>query len=435
MKSLKRFMGEVRGTIAVLFAVGAPLLLVIAGAAIDYNRALSARTTLQAALDTAILAAVVTDESSYASAFQDAFAAALALNGGELTPANVTVGAPQQLPDGTLTTSADACIETLIIRSVGIACLNISSETFAENDRDDGPSVVETASSSNPCVFFTEPNKYGLDMFNTGEFYADCVVHIRSNGSNRSGFGLRVQSGGVAEMNGICMPFANILNNGSLTPTSATPGCTHITDPFAGLQNPPTNGCDRQGTTVNAGQTVSFSPGKNCGQVRVRNGGTLVLEQGIHTFDAPFTVDEGGVMEGEDVMVVLKRRTDYTVNGELFLQGLRTGDYRGFTIFLEDHSGNSNRIRVGPNASFRADGVLYLPNTLFMLQNSVNEFATRSILVTDRFEVKNGATFRAVVTEPSPTPFPAAFSDGVGADEYDIEFQYNQGSPRLSYAR
>ncbi len=426
LRNPRQFLADARGSMAVLCATCLFILVAVAGAAIDYNRALAAEANLQSALDTAILAAAVTDQSAYSAAFQDAFDAALAMSGGELGAGDVTIGAPQIMADGTLKNTASGCLDTYFIKALGIACLGVDGESFAEN----GPSTA-VALPSNPCVFFTEPNKYGFDVRNGGELTADCTVHVTSHGGNRNGNGLKVDNGGVANIGGLCMPRANVLNNGTLNPSSSTPGCNLITDPFAGLSNPPTNGCARQATTVNNGQTVTFSEGMNCGQVRVRNGGRLVLSPGIHTFDDPFIVEEGGVLEGEDVLVVLKKRTDYTVDGEIFLQGRRSGDYKGFVLFLEDHSGNSNRIHVGANANFRTDGVMYLPNTLFTLSSTVNEFATRSILVTDRIELNNGARFVATITQPSDTPFPAAFGDGQGFDEY--AFDYSYGPARLSY--
>ncbi len=417
---------------AVLCASCLFVLFAIAGAAIDYNRALSAEVELQAALDSAILAAANADPANYQNAFDDAFAASIAMSGADLGGANASAGSTQDVGGGLLKNTASGCLATHFIKAFGINCLDVDAETFAEKDApSDVPPATHTALPSNPCVFFTDPRNRGLEVENNAEFIADCTIHLWTSGN-----AIKVHSGGVADLGGFCAR-GSVSNNGSLTPAVSTSGCSIVIDPFAGLQNPAKGACVRQATTVNAGQTVTFDPGLNCGNVRVRAGGTLILAPGVHTFDNPFTIDQGGRMEGDNVLVVLKERTDYTVNGELDLKGVRDADdpYRGFVIFLEDHSGNSNELTIGQQADFDTDGVIYLPNTKFWMYSTVNDFSTRSILVTDRIKMSSGSKFYAKITEESETPFPTAFTDGSGNDEYDVTTTEPvvETSLRLSY--
>src|SRR4051794_36355076 len=59
MRFLKRFATDRRGSVAVTFCIAATPLMLMTGAAMDYSRATRERHNMQAALDSALLAAAL----------------------------------------------------------------------------------------------------------------------------------------------------------------------------------------------------------------------------------------------------------------------------------------------------------------------------------------------------------------------------------------
>ena len=64
MNTFRHFIGDVRGNIGLLTAISAPVLVLMAGGAVDYAQKLNARTKLQTAVDAALLATAVHRQSN-----------------------------------------------------------------------------------------------------------------------------------------------------------------------------------------------------------------------------------------------------------------------------------------------------------------------------------------------------------------------------------
>ncbi|MEM1396265.1 MAG: pilus assembly protein TadG-related protein, partial [Pseudomonadota bacterium] len=388
-----------------LFAFSLLTLSVAVGGAIDYSRAADAKRRLQDALDSAVIAAAVTPPGgNVGTRATNAFNLAISQSGlgaevSGLTPNLPSAGASEFGAD------ASAGFETAFLGIIGIDELPIQAEARATPI-----TGGRYASAEHGCVYFTDPKNRGLEIENGGKFEADCTVHLWTRGNS-----VKVHNGGELAVGGVCARGSFEIASGAIAShTGSTPGCNLILDPFSNMQDPAESegGCTRSGTyVINNGQSETFGEGINCGKVIVKNGGTLTLAAGIHTFKGGLQIDEGGEMNGEDVLVVFKRQTnEYDINGKLDIEGRRSGEYQGFVIFHEDYSGNSNRVNIGQNAYFVADGVIYLPNTRIWLYSQVQKFATRSLLVTDRIKISANASFTATIVSESDTPLP----NGIG---------------------
>ena len=114
-----------KGSIAVFYAISAIPIFVAAGSAIDYVRYLANTTELQAALDSAALAAAATPEAT------DAVRLALAeatfvrnLEGGDLAGAAITRSF--DIEDDTVVAAADMDLATSLMRFAGIQEMKLS---------------------------------------------------------------------------------------------------------------------------------------------------------------------------------------------------------------------------------------------------------------------------------------------------------------------
>ncbi|MEM9705669.1 MAG: TadE/TadG family type IV pilus assembly protein [Pseudomonadota bacterium] len=411
---LRRDRHSQRGNIPILFAFVSTILLAMTGGAIDYARVVSTKATMQEALDAAVLVGASVDPSGAEGAATAFFSEALVKSGPIVSPANITPTLTAQ-PDGSFTGAASTTIHTDFLRFVGLRDMSVAADSRAIRGE-----LIEQPGAQDGCVFFTDPRNQGLEVKGGGEFSADCTIHLRSKKA------ILVRNNGSLEAGGICTKGSIKNQGGTLTPGSSTPGCTVNWDPFDGMKEPAEakGGCTHGGPiTVNNGQSQTFNPGVYCGLVRIKKNATVSLSPGIYAFRGGLTIDKDGELKGEDVLLVLSKSINtYTFNGKLDIEGLRTGDYAGFVIFHEDFNGNSNKFAISSHASFKADGVIYLPNTRIDLAAHANELATRSILVTDRISIGNNSSFTAKILEESDTPL----APGLGVET-------TTGSAWLSY--
>ena len=125
---VKRFGTCQKGTVAILYALSAVPVLLAAGSGIDYVRYLANTTQLQAALDSAALAAAAattaTDEERVAVA-EATFAANL--NNADLTGADITRNF--EISHGTIVAAADMDMATSLMRVAGIDSMQLSIST------------------------------------------------------------------------------------------------------------------------------------------------------------------------------------------------------------------------------------------------------------------------------------------------------------------
>lgn len=154
MNSLKRFKAQCKGSVAIVFAVAAIPLMVGAGMAIDYTRAVTRRTMLQNALDGAILtisrySSQETDDqlrarmNAYIQASE--FGATPESSGGGVLSALTLQRANSNT---VLTANASASVPTTLMRLAGVDELDISVKTTATWDTADVVLVLDTSSAS-----------------------------------------------------------------------------------------------------------------------------------------------------------------------------------------------------------------------------------------------------------------------------------------------
>lgn len=122
---VKNFGASQKGSIAVMYAVSAIPIFVAAGSAIDYIRYLANVTELQAALDSAALAAAATPEATDAQRLALAEATfARNLEGGDL--ADATIIRSFDIQDDTVIAAADMDMATSLMQLANIDSMKLS---------------------------------------------------------------------------------------------------------------------------------------------------------------------------------------------------------------------------------------------------------------------------------------------------------------------
>ena len=169
-----RFWQDKRGSVAIIVAVSAMLLVVIAGAAVDFATAYYVRVSLQSALDSASLAAgrldinpsdsITSKQQQLTAEAQNVLNANLDLSPGLVTvqPLQVNYTPPVGTTPDTVTVSVEASIPTNFLRIVGIPQFNLTVSSKAQRPQP-GPIdlalVLDTTGSmsSTPAVDGVEP--------------------------------------------------------------------------------------------------------------------------------------------------------------------------------------------------------------------------------------------------------------------------------------
>ncbi len=137
--TIRRFAFHSGGNVAMLFAIAAIPLLLAAGTAIDYTRALRAQSRLQAAVDAAALSAAMEQTGELAKQ-KSAGAIYFKSNveNSELATAEPTISVDSEK----VTVSADMSYPTSFMRLAGIDAMNISGHAEVALQKEDNVEIV-----------------------------------------------------------------------------------------------------------------------------------------------------------------------------------------------------------------------------------------------------------------------------------------------------
>lgn len=407
MRAIRNFHHDQRGSVAIMFVVGSVMMILAIGIAIDSWQRAVVRNHVQNALDAAVLVGARANADKVGAAKQAFFSnlktAAPKIEQSALKPAFVA------LPSGGISGQIDVDVDPFLVQVAHITpdALNVvATADFAT-----------TTSQSGGCIFLTDPKNTGLNMTGNSSMVADCSLQITTKNT-----AIELSGNASAEFQSICANGTIDAPNGNLTPNVKLLNCTPIVDPFAGLPEPNElkQACDSNNDLkLKNKQSSSLIAGVHCGEVVINSGGSLELLPGTHVFRGGLEIKNGAELFGKDVLIILvQENDDYKFFGNVKVSGLQSGFYRGFVMYHADYSGSSNTVDIGPKANVTLEGVIYLPNTNIDIKTNLNEFATRSILVTDRLEISGNGSFTASVTSTSPTPLPTT---SLGNDSQTVQ--------------
>jgi Flp pilus assembly protein TadG len=254
-EAAKRFVGANEGNIAVIFTIAAIPIIGFVGAAIDYSRANSARSSMQAALDSTALmlskdlasgkiasdqATITTKAQAYFTALYTNKDATIAPIAAHYTPNNGNLGNTIQL-------TANGSINTDFVKVLGS---NFNTMGFG---------TTSTTAWGNVKM------RVALALDNTGSMASDGKITALRNAVAGNG-GLIDQLSGLAQNNGdvyiSVIPFAKVVNAGA-----SNYGATWIdwTDWLSPPTSQPANAVG--GTSLEAQLPINWhgiGPGMNC---------------------------------------------------------------------------------------------------------------------------------------------------------------------------
>lgn len=351
LRRCKNLIQDRAGNVAVLFSIGAPLLILAGGGSIDYLRTLSAKASLQALADGAALAGAQSLRLANANAASvgqvvSGFVASRAGATG-----NVAVASNLTTNNTVVAVQLTQTVPTVIAHAVGLGPTNVVAKAQAKNAGNSLPVCVvglDPAQSKTIAVDVATMNAQGCQVLSDAT--ATDSVSISNGAKMNVG---RLCSSGGARSDG----------TSNYSPAPQT-DCPPLVDPLANRAAPTVGSCFMNNLKITAGPMVLL-PGTYCGGLEISGSATVFMMGGVYVMkDGPLTVKAGGTLQGSDVSIYLAS-DDATLqianSSNISLSAPATGPMAGILIFENRaaplYRNHNFQSRNAPNML----GTIYMP--------------------------------------------------------------------------
>jgi hypothetical protein len=351
----RRFRADCNGNTAMIFGLATIPIFGIAGAAVDFTTANSARTAMQAAADDSALA--VAKEAYKLSLNQisqkgsDYFNANFRRSSTKIGQVTTTYDPSKS----TVTVTANGTVKAAFMQLIHVSQMPIGARAIAIAANDGMGCVLSlsgTASGATTISGTADVHLKGCDLYdNSGDTSA-----LTTSGSGHLSARFVGVVGGVSGKAGITT------NEGLAT------GISPIPDPYADASFPSFSGCDYHNYNVKNDTTLS-APKVFCNGLSVNAGATLTLNPGIYYIDrGSFTVNGGATVKGTGVTIVFTSSTgsNYataSINGgaNVSLTAPTSGPTAGIVFFGDRKAPAGTVFKFEGGATQVFTGALYLP--------------------------------------------------------------------------
>jgi Flp pilus assembly protein TadG len=355
-----QFWKNCRGGVAPIVALAALPLLGFTGAAVDYSQALSARTAMQAALDSTALAVAKQD----ASGAQIPDQAQQFFNAVFVRPEvqNLALTADTASANGGMSVnlSASGFVKTTFLGVVGISVINIEAHSLALAKSDGLGCVLSLDPTAASAVSVGGSTTVSLN---------NCSLYDNSNDAAALSVG---GSGSLAALSIGVVGKASYSGSSVKTTEGISTGVGAVPDPYGDVAFPPFSGCTQNKFTAKT--TITIDPGVYCNGLTVNAGANLTLKPGIYYLDrGSFSVNGGASISGQGVTLVFTSSTGdnwatATINGNatVNLTAPISGPTTGIVVF------GDRRIPVGTTFKFNGGANQYLGGATYVPTGAIN---------------------------------------------------------------
>jgi len=405
----RRLVGEFRthdqGQVAVIFGLAAVPIVAAIGAAVDYSHGNQVRTSLQKAVDSAVLAAAIDASPNWQTAALNAFNGNRDDKGSSLATPVFSMqagGTPTFSNQGDMYSgTVSAVVPASFMKIAGIDSFPVTATATA------------TTGKIPLCVLGLNAfDKGAFDMNGNSKFNApNCAVQVNSKDSK--GMTQEGQPTAVARKFGVSG--AHTGNGFSPAPKD---GADPIKDPYASIPFPDHDACSKgKGLTIN-GDTTTLSPGTFCGGIRMKGGASVTLNPGVYVMvDGAFWLDGGSSVTGREVVIAFTG-DDATLrvwgDSTLDLTSPMSGTYKNFQFFqdVNDDKGRGAWVSIGGNGNTADkskaswDGMAYFPTQNFWVfgNTNVNINSPAMSLVAGQIWVQGNAALNITNDNPRKVP-------------------------------
>jgi len=283
LRSLVSGWGQLRddaGNVTVTFALMIPVIMGAAGLGVDYMRAASAQTRMQAIADAAAISSA--RELQMAKSDPDKIAAI------------ATSYVVSQLPDVTVQTRVDAEALTVQVTLEKELSLTVAAAVWRGDIHLRAAATAKMTSGLPLCLV-------GLDTATAGTIKLEdnalltapaCLVYSDS----KSPQGLMSLSDAVLRAGFICSAGGKVKTKDTNYSPAPQTDCPVIPDPLAARQPPAIGACSFTNQVVDGG-VATLQPGVYCGGLQITNGAKVTFAPGI------FVIKDGSLLVNRDAEI------------------------------------------------------------------------------------------------------------------------------------
>ena len=380
---MRRFASNVSGNFAVQSALFAPVLLGVAGFALDYSTFSAQQSKMRETADMAALAAV---REAAVAGWNETTARNIAEQMIETNMENNTIGGAMYAAAVsidrtknrvTVEMSQDGHGYFLLGLGIGSPQIRVSSS-------------AAIASSSNICVLALEPAAADTIKLDGGASLTGNRCGVFAN--SRDSGAIDVQKSQVkAEV--ICSAGGFSGSKLAYDPDPVT-DCPAVPDPLADRQPPSVGSCDHNDTQIDGNATLT--PGVYCGGIRITGSGIVSLKPGEYIIrNGPLELSGSATLQGDNVGFFFTGTTAKTSFGTattINLTAPKTGPLAGI-LFFEDRNATVGReFDMSSKNARRLVGTIYLPKGTLKVTGA-SKFADASewtAIIARDVEVTNG---------------------------------------------
>jgi Flp pilus assembly protein TadG len=402
---LKRFWRDRRGGVAPMLALAALPLMGSVGAAIDFSRAASARTAMQAALDsTALMLSreLGTIPAANLSAKANALFAAQ-FQHPQNRAVEVTVKGETAPNANSITMSAASTSPTQFMGIVGFQTVAIVARTATTHSFDGLGCVLaldDSASGSAAAQGSTSVVLKGCSIYANSKDPAA----VSAGGSGR------IEAHSVHAVGGVSGE-TNITTVSGIHSKSAP-----LTDPYADVSYPEFFGCTEQNFKANS--DVTIDPGVYCGGILVNAGAVLSLNPGIYYLDGgSLTVNGGATITGTGVTLVFTSKNrngwaDARINGNatVWLTAPKTGPTAGIVMFGDRNMPADSTFKLNGGSTQYFGGAVYTPAALLEFSGGSNTGTSCTQIIVRRVTFTGNSAVALNCSNQGTRPFSVAIN-------------------------
>jgi hypothetical protein len=397
------FFPDTRANVAMIFALGAPMLVGAAALSVETSYDYWKHTHLQAVADSAAYAGALELRSGASdSAVEDAAKKAATENGWVESGNTIEVNTP---PTSGAHTNAQA-VEVKISEKVPrfFTAFFVSSPVIAKSR-----SVAVYQDGSDACILALDKTAAkAIDISGSGAVTLDgCDVASNSNNKDESlyAWGSSTLSADCVRASGGIKSKGNITLTGCSGPVSNAP---RLGDPFKDLEAPASKGTSRTDTSK-ANKNTTLDPGYYSGGMSLK--GNVTLNPGTYYVEGGFTVNSNAVVTGAGVTIYLAPGANVTVNGTPTITMSAPNDannpYNGI-LFYGDRDGDGEN-KFNGNAAMHLTGNLYFPSQQVTYQGNYSGNDGCTFVVADLVKI-SGSTKLGVKCPSNDMPRPKSFN-------------------------
>lgn len=360
--------GDERGTVAVAFALAAPVLIGVAALAIDVSSWESQRLAMQLGADQATVSAGIakqlgTDVTAEARAMTAANGFVHGMQGVSVSVDNPPLSGPS---------AGD-------IRSVEVTITQRGTAIFGGALQASPPNIVARAASlpkarysGGLCVMALAPDGAGISLSGSGVINAsNCNIYSNSTGTNS------VDLNGSATMRGYLVKISGAIKktgSGSVTAAnSVQTGVAATADPYATRTMPSFSGCNATSASLGAGSVVTAgaTPYVFCNGLSINGSGIVTFKPGVYVVDrGVLNISSSPIIQATGGVTIILTSSTGAGYATLSMSGSPTmtirapssGPTRGLAVWIDKRAVGSNA-SISGSSVWNVTGAFYAPAT------------------------------------------------------------------------